>query len=300
MDPSKARPTRSRRLRVAPYAFIAPFFVLYLVFTVLPLLMAGAISLAAWKGLRPTGFVGPQNFVRLLGDPTFFHALTNTVIIWLQVPLTIGLALLLAVVINSRLVRARSLSRSLLFLPVILSLVVSGLAFALLLDPEFGLVNTALGAIGFPKVAWLTDEAWTKPSLILLTLWRWTGYYMIIMLAGINSIDPDLTDAVHVDGGSAWQEFRHLTLPLIKPFILFAVILATVGSFGQFEQIYVMFGPSGGVAQSALSTALLVYREAFVFGDFGYASAMSYAVGLILLAAVVLLFRMFSSDVTVE
>jgi lactose/L-arabinose transport system permease protein len=269
--------------KIAPYAFIAPFFILFGVFGLLPLISSLVMSLIKWSGLIPGGFTGLANYVDLFGDPSFHRALVNTAILWLQVPLTLSVALALAVLLDSRIVRMKSLFRMTYFLPVILSLVVGGLAFNLLLDPRFGLANTMLRAVGLPEVNWIGDEFWTKPSLIMLTVWRWSGYYMAIMLGGLQSIDQELYDAARVDGASAWRSFRHVTLPLMRPIIAFAAVLATVGSLGNFEQIYVMFGRDGGVGESGLSTGLLIWREAFLFNDFGVASALAYVVAAVIL-----------------
>jgi ABC-type sugar transport system permease subunit len=277
---------------VAPYLFVAPFFVLFAVFGALPLVLSFGMSLAMWRGLSPAGFVGLQNYLRLFDDASFHTALVNTAIIWLQVPLTLASALGLAMVLNSTWLRAPSLFRGMIFLPVIVSLVVGGLMFNLLLDQRFGLLNAALTAVNLPAIDWRGSEQWTKPAVILLTLWRWTGFNMAILLAGLQSIDPLLYDAAEVDGANAWDRFLHITLPLMRPVLLFTSVVATVGSLSAFDEIYVMFGSSGGVRESAMTTGLLIYRQAFQFADFGYASALAYAVGALTLALVVVQFRL--------
>jgi ABC-type sugar transport system permease subunit len=286
-------PTPGRRLprSLAPYLFIAPFFVIFAVFGALPLVLSFAMSLASWRGLTPSGLAGLQNYLRLLGDRDFHTALVNTAVIWLQVPLTLAAALALALVLNARWLRMQPLLRGMIFLPVIVSLVVAGLMFNLLLDQRFGLINGMLASIGLPAIDWRGSELWTKPAVILLTLWRWTGFNMAILLAGLQSIDPILYDAAQVDGSNAWQRFFHVTLPLMRPILLFTAVIATVGSLSAFDEVYVMFGPSGGVQQSAMTTGLLIWRQAFQFGDFGYAAALAYAVGVITLVLVVVEFR---------
>lgn len=281
------------RIKLAPYFFVSPFFILFGLFGLLPLVLSLAMSLVSWNGLTPGSFSGVHNYSRLLHDTTFHQVLWNTAVIWLQTPLTIGIALLLAELLNTAAGRLRGLYRGLLFSPVIVSLVVSGLMFALLLDPKFGLVNRGLTSIGLHPINWLGSEAWTKPSVILVTVWRWTGYNMVILLAGLQSVPTALYDAAKVDGANHWQRFRWITIPMIQPVLLFVFVIGTVGTIGNFEQIFAMFGSSGGVGQSAMNVGLYIYNQAFQFGDFGYAAAISWVVALIILGLVSIQFRLF-------
>lgn len=278
------------------YSFVAPFFVLFGVFGALPLAISLVMSLVEWNGLTVEGFAGTENFAAVLEDPTFHRALANTAVIWLQVPLTLSAAFLLAIALDSSLVRGRHVLRITIFSPVIMSLVAAGLLFNLLLDARFGLANLALGWFGLGPIDWRGNDFWTKPALIVLTLWRWTGYYMMIMLAGLQSIDRTVHEAARVDGSDFASELRYITLPLMKPVIGFAAIVATVGSLAQFEQILVMFGQSGGIKESALTTGLLIYRRAFGEGNFGYGAALSWILGVIIVVLVVIQLRAFRSS----
>jgi len=277
-----------------PYRFLAPFLALFLVFSVLPVIGSLLMSVVEWEGLTPVRVNGLENYARMVADPAFGRALGNTAVLWLQVPLLIAFALALAILVNGKRVRGKALWRGAYFLPVILSMVVAGLAFNLLLDPRFGLVNTVLGMVGLGPVNWMGDEFWTKPSLISVTLWRWSGYYMVILLGGLQAIDQELYDAAAVDGCTNSQRFRHITLPLMSPVLAFAAIFATAGSLGNFEQIYAMYGPDGGIAESGLNTGLLIWRESFRFTDFGIGSALTFVVSAIVLsmaAAQLMIFR---------
>jgi lactose/L-arabinose transport system permease protein len=252
------------------------------------------MSLVRWEGLTPVGFGGFSNYTRLFADPALGRAIVNTAVLWLQVPLLITGALFLASIVNSRIVKGKAFWRAAYFSPVILSLVVAGLAFNLLLDPRFGLVNAVLERVGIHGVNWMGDPNLTKPSLIVLTLWRWSGYYMIILLGGIQAISPELYDAAAVDGCNAWRRFRYITLPLMAPILAFAAVFATAGSLGNFEQIYAMYGSDGGIGESGLSTGLLIWREAFRFSAFGVGSALTFIVSALVLsmaAAQLMIFR---------
>ena len=278
-----ARPRDRWWRRAAPYVFVSPFYLVFLAFGLLPILFSLAVSLYDWRGTTPASFVGAANYQVLLRDPAFYTALRNTVVVWLgSVPPMILLALVFAVLLNSQRVRLRGLFRTIYFLPVVTSLVIAGLIFKFLFSPTFGLVSSLLELLGMAPVNWLADPAWMKLVLIITLLWRWTGNDMVIMLAGLQSIPGDLYEAARVDGASGPQTFWHITVPLMRPVILFDAIISTIGTFNLFAEPFVLFGQDGGIGQAGLVTGTLLYQNAFVYFKFGYGAALAWVIAVII------------------
>jgi ABC-type sugar transport system permease subunit len=269
--------------KLAPYAFISPFYILFVVFGAFPILFSAFISLTNWEGVRPWQFVGLDNYRILFSDPSFSRSLVNIFIIALGYqPIFLLLALVFAVLLNDVSLRFRSFFRTVYFLPVVTSLVVVGLVFMMLLDPKYGLVNTALSMFCVETIHWLDDPPWMRVVVILALIWRWTGYEMIIMLAGLQAIPLDVYESAKVDGANSVQSFLHITVPLMKPVILFCVVLSTIGSFNIFDEAYVFFGTGGGSQEAGLVPGVFLYRSAFTYFKFGYASAFAYILGAII------------------
>lgn len=290
----------ARWWRVAsPYIFISPFYIIFLLFGLLPILFSVGVSLYDWRGTTPGSFVGIDNYRILLRDPALYRSLWNTVVVWLgSTPPIILLALCFAVLLNARLVRFRGLFRTIYFLPVVTSLVVTGLIFGQLFSGSYGLVNSVLERFDVPGVNWLNDPRWMKPALILALMWRWIGNDMVIMLAGLQNIPTDLYEAARVDGASEWQAFWRITVPLMRPVILFDAILSTIGAFNLFAEPYVLFGPEGGMQQAGLLTGTFLYQNSFRFFKFGYASAIAWVLAVIIFALSMLQLKFGSRDVT--
>jgi len=291
---------RERWWRItAPYVFISPFYILFLAFGLLPIVFSLVVSLYDWRGTTPGAFVGLQNYQVLLRDPTFHKSLLNTTYVWIgSVPPMILLALVFAAILNSRLVRFRNLFRTVYFLPVVTSLVITGLVFGQLFSMSFGLVNSALEVLGLPAVNWLNDPTWMKIILVLALLWRWTGNDMVIMLAGLQSIPNDLYEAARVDGATDVQSFWHITIPLMRPVILFDAIISTIGTFNLFAEPYVLFGQGGAMNQAAVVTGTFLYQNSFRYFKFGYASAIAWVLAAIILALSMLQLKLGSREAT--
>jgi ABC-type sugar transport system permease subunit len=278
-----ARPRDRWWRRAAPYVFISPFYLIFLAFGLLPIVFSLGVSLYDWRGTTPGAYVGPTNYQLLLQDPAFYKALRNTVFVWLgSVPPMIVLALVFAVLLNSQQVRFRGFFRTVYFLPVVTSLVITGLIFKFLFNPNFGLANRLLEPFGMASTNMLADPIWMKPVLILALLWRWTGNDMVIMLAGLQSIPGDLYEAARVDGASGPQMFWHITVPLMRPVILFDAIISTIGTFNLFAEPFVLFGQDGGIGQEGLVTGTLLYQNAFIYFKFGYGAALAWVLALII------------------
>jgi len=270
------------RVKVAPYLFIAPFFLFFLVFTAWPILESFRLSFYKGAGLGEKTFYGLGNYARLFGDPRYIKAVINTTYyaagsIFILSPL----ALLVALAINSRYVRWKDFFKLALFLPTITSSVVIALMFSLVLDQRYGLLNAFLGNFGIPPIGWLTTREWVMPAFILMGIWNWIGINTLYWLAGLNGISRELYEAARVDGAGALASFRYITLPLLKPVTLFVIIQAINGSYHLFAQPFLLTG--GGPADSSLTITLYLYNQGFSFLQFGYANAIGYSMVVIIL-----------------
>jgi lactose/L-arabinose transport system permease protein len=278
-----------------PYLFISPFYILFLIFGVYPVLFSLYLSFTEWKGLGPIKFVGMKNFELLLQDKLFWQSMANGVILFfLYVPVMTFLALVLAVILNSKRVRGFRFFRTLIFIPYIMNIVAAGFTFRLLLNEKYGLVNTLLGMFHIPAVPWLESVWGGRVSLCLLVIWAWLGYNMVIMLAGLQTIPSELTEAALIDGASATQAFFYVTIPLMRPVILFSVVLSTMGSFNLFSEIYNL--TQGGPVNATITPVILIFRQAFTNFRLGYASAMAYLYFLVLFALTLIQFRYFGQQ----
>ncbi|MER7953045.1 sugar ABC transporter permease [Streptomyces sp. NPDC096079] len=266
---------RRRRGRAAPYLFVLPAVLLFAVFKLYPVGRSFLLSLHRTVGGTET-FVGADNYVRLADDPLFWTALRNTgVILAVQVPLMLALATALAVALDSTLLRGRPVFRLGFFLPMVTGLVAYGIVFSVLLNKDYGLVNWFLGLLGADPVPWLTDPLWARISLGLALTWHYTGYNAVILLARLQTVPRELYDAAAVDGAGAFGAFRHVTLPGLRPALLLTTVLSTIGTLQLFDEPYVLTG--GGPDNATLTIGVYLYQNAFKYFDFGYASAIAYA-----------------------
>jgi ABC-type sugar transport system permease subunit len=295
--PSAAPVSKIRWHKLAPYLFISPFFVLFLIFGVFPIIYSGWISLHEWTGLNPPTFIGLRNYSNLFRDRDFWIALGNTaVLLLLSVPLTVGGGLLLAVILNLKMVRYKRLFRTIFYMPLVVSLVVASQVFNLMLGNPFGLFNELLARFGLPRINFLTEPRLTILVLVVLITWKYIGNDLVIMLAGLQSIPPELGEAALVDGANQRQVFRHITVPLMRPIILFDLVLSTIGTFNIFAEPFTLFGITGGVNQSGLVTGLLLYRTSFNAFKFGYGSAIAYVIGIIIFVLSLIQLRLGTRD----
>ncbi|GAA1168691.1 lactose/L-arabinose transport system permease protein [Kitasatospora gansuensis] len=271
--------------RTMPYLFVLPAVLLFAAFKLYPILASFRLSLYKQSGGVET-FAGLDNYARLLDDSLFWTALGNSaVILAVQVPLMLALATGLAVAFNSRLLKARSVFRLGFFLPMITGLVAYGIVFSVLLNQQYGLVNWLLGS----DIPWLTDPLLAKVSLGLALTWHYTGYNAVILLARLQTVPTELYDAAAVDGAGAWRAFRHVTLPGLRPALLLTTVLSTIGTLQLFDEPYVLTG--GGPDNATLTIGMYLYQNAFKYFDFGYASAIAYALALLIGALGLLQFK---------
>lgn len=296
--PSDPTPPRRRRRRatgghprITPYLFLAPTILLFLAFKLYPYLSAFWTSLTSNIGGAIT-FVGADNYLRLLRDPLFYTALGNTgIILIVQVPLMLGLAVVLAVAFNSLLLKARAFFRMAYFVPIVMGLVAYGILFGALFNSGPGFVNQVLGSVGIGPIPWLIDPFWAKISIVIAMTWHYTGQSAIIYLAQLQSIPGELYEAAQVDGASAWQRFWNVTIPGLRPALLLTVILSTIGTLQLFDEPYVL--TNGGPDNATLTVGMYLYQNGFRYFDFGYASAIGYALTLIIAVISLIQFRLF-------
>lgn len=282
-----------RRLRsrdVAPYLFIAPFFVLFAVFGLFPLGFSVWLSLHQWEpaaGLGAMQWVGLENYVYALTDPWFQRSLWNT--LWFALATGVpqhGVALPLAWFIHRRLQRWRDWVVGAYFVPYITSSVAIALIFATLYSKDYGVINAALQALGLAgDIDWLGDADWTKPAVSVVVFWRYLGWNLVLYLSALQVIDKDLYEAATLDGAGTWRQFWHVALPLLKPMIFFAVTLTLIGNLQLFEEPFILTGGTGGIDQGGRTAAMHMYRVAFTEGDFGTASAIAWLLFLLIAGA---------------
>lgn len=282
-------PRRWRRL-ATPYLFVAPFFVLFAVFGLFPMLFSLWLSFHQWEpseGLAAMRWVGLENYQYALTDPWFLQALGNTA--WLA--LAAGLpqhlvALPLAYLIHRRVRRGRNLVLGAYFVPYITSSVAVALIFGTLYSKDYGLINAALAELTrLPLVGawlpvqpdWLGDAAYTKPAVAFVVFWRYLGWNLVLYLTAMQTLDEDLFEAATLDGAGLWRQFFSITLPLLRPMIFFAVTLTLIGSLQLFEEPFILIDSEKGVARSVMTAAIFLYQTAFNDGDFGTASALAWA-----------------------
>jgi multiple sugar transport system permease protein len=280
--------------RLAPYLFIAPFYILFLVFFLGPVLFAFYLSLFDWNGIDPMRWIGVGNFADLLHDDVFLHALGNTATyggaaLFLIAPL----ALVLAVSLNSARVRGRELLRTVYFTPIVTSTVAISIVFLTLYSTRSGLINVALTSVGIPGINWLGSTDWIKLAVVGLVMWRTTGFQSIYFLAGLQNIPPSVTEAAMVDGATRWQLFWFVTLPLLRPIIVFVAVITLIGSAQIFDEPYMLTRGSGGPLDSALSLANYLYRSGLQYLKLGYASAIGVAIFAIVFFFAWLQIRLF-------
>jgi cellobiose transport system permease protein len=273
----------------SPYLYIAPFFILFGVFGLFPLLWTAQVSLTDRNLLNPvTEWVGLQNYRELLGDPYFWNAVENTFgIFFISTVPQLLLALGLAHVLNTRL-RARTFFRMSVLLPQVTSLVAVALIFTQLFSRDFGLINYALEQVGLGAVDWEAGRTTSWIALSVMVIWRWTGYNALIYLAAMQSIPEELYEAATVDGASSWKQFRHITIPMLRPTIIFTVIVSTIGGLQLFTEPLLFepdhTGATGGSGRQYQTVALYLYEKSFGSSqfDFGYASAIAWTLFLLI------------------
>lgn len=286
--PGPARRGRWRE-RGAVVFFLAPSAIPLLLFTVGPMVSSLWISLHTWNLISPMRWAGLANYTHLLGDGDTRAAFLHTLYyIAGYLPLVYVGGLALALALNRRM-RGRSILRSVYFLPVVTSWVMVSLTWKWILNPDGGLLDRALSALGLPSPDWWASPAWAMPSVILASAWKDLGFVMIILLAGLQAIPQELYEAATIDGAGTWQRFRRITLPLLSPSTYFVVLISLINGFQVFDQVFVMTG--GGPSGATRSVVEEVYDLTFRYGQVGTGSALSWLLFAVMMAVTAVMTR---------
>lgn len=268
------------------WAALTPFLVLFVVFMVYPLIQSAFLSLNQTYGPETRLFVGSKNFELLIQDPVFWKAIRNTLVytmgsLFIQLPLAFGLAL----VLNSRRLRGRAIYRLIFFSPQLMGLVFVSVLAALAFEKKAGLVNQSLSWIlsdsSLLEIDWL--QVYIMPTLILISLWLYVGFNMIYFLAALQNVDRSLLEAAEIDGAGVLARLRHVVIPSVRPVATFVVLLSMIGSLQLFELPYILLQGNGGPNNRGLTIVMYLYQNGFELGDLGYASAVGWALALLLI-----------------
>jgi multiple sugar transport system permease protein len=293
-------PRHGWRQDLIGWSFAAPFVILFGIFLALPILAAFVLSFTSF-GLRDlqnpigTNFIGLKNYTDLFADPKFWKSLGNTVyFVVVGVPLTLALGLVIANALSRGITRIRTAFRVGYYLPVITSIVAIAVVWRFLLNPDVGLINLLLQKIGISGPDWLANPALAMPSIIAMAVWRNVGFAMVVFVAGMQAIPAMLYEAASIDGAGRWQSFRFVTLPMLRPTILFMLVITTIGYLQLFEEPYVM--TDGGPLDATLSVTMYMYQQGFKFFSQGYASAIAYVLFVIVAIVAFLQFRFLRSE----
>lgn len=278
---------RERRNALIGWSFILPNFLGFAILTLVPLVVTFALAFMKWDGFNDPEFAGIANFERMFTNSTFGIAFFNTMYYAAgHIPLTIGASLGLALLLNRKM-RGVGFFRTAMFFPYVTSLVAIAVVWNMLFNPEFGPINQFLQWIGIADPpGWTSSSAWAMPAVIITSVWRDMGYYMVLFLAGLQAIPQEYYEAARVDGANAWQRFWNVTLPSLRPTTFFVLVMVTIASFKVFDLIVVM--TDGGPGRATLVLSQLIYREGIRENRFGYSSAIS-----LVLFVIVLLFTVF-------
>lgn len=273
--PRRASPATLRNLRNG-LLFISPWLLGLLVFTVYPIVASFYYSFTQYDVVSPPRFIGTANYVEAFtGDHLFWQAFGNTLYYGLiALPLGMLVAVTVSLLLNME-VRGLAVFRTVFFLPSIVPDIASAMLWAWILNPQFGLLNALLKAIGLPALGWLSDPAWSKPALILIGLWGFGGS-MVIYLAALQDIPRHLYEAADLDGAGSWGKTWNITLPMLTPTLFFNLVLGLIGTFQYFTTAFVLTGGGGGPAGSTTFYAMLIYNNAFRYFKMGYASALAW------------------------
>ena len=278
----------SKKNSLQGYLFISPWFIGFILFAAGPILLSFVMSFTRWSMLSSPRWIGISNYVDLfVNDPLVYKSLWNTAYyVAFSVPLGVLLSLILALLLNQGL-RGMRIFRTIFFLPSVTNLVAISILWMWILNPEFGLINRLLDFIGIEGPLWLQSETWSKPALILMSLWG-VGGGMIINLAALQGIPGELYEAADIDGVGKWRKTLHITLPLISPALFFNLVMNIIGSFQVFTQAFVMTasssqGEEGGPNNATLFFVLYLYKKAFQQFKMGYASALAWVLFVIIL-----------------
>ena len=285
---------RARRRNLVAYSFIAPNFIGFAIFTLGPIVLALLMSFAEWDGSNAMKFVGLQNFVNIFRDDRFIASLKNTIVYSIfTVPITLAMALGLAILLNQK-IKGRDFFRTVAFFPYVASLVAVAAVWNMLFTPaKGGIVNQILmNVFHVAPLKWAASSSTVMLTIIMFSVWKNMGYYMVIYLAGLQGISEDLYEAAALDGASSMQKFIHITIPQLRPTTFFVTIMLTINCFKVYDIVYMLAGGSNGVVnKSAMVLVFYIYEEAFRNWKLGQASASALVLFAIVLVVTIIQFR---------
>ena len=274
------------RKKWLPYFLVSPYLLFVTVFVAFPVLFCFFLTFHKWNIISPMHFIGADNYTRLLHDRLFWKAIGNTTrFLLLHIPLQLVLSLFLAQLLNQK-IRAVTFFRASFFLPVIVSGVVVTILWQQLLGYDSGLINRLLTNIGIQKIGWLVNPDVAIYSIAVMATWKNVGLYVILFLVGLQTVPPQYYEAAKLEGANSWQQFYHITLPMINPTIFMVVIISTIGGFSLFIEPYIMTG--GGPLNQTLSAVLYIYKQAFQYYNMGYSATLGFFYAMMIMTVVVL------------
>ncbi|RSK27686.1 sugar ABC transporter permease [Bacillus sp. HMF5848] len=285
LPPNKKKSSYSeeRKEAIAGYLYVSPFFILFAIFGLFPILFSFYLGFQKWNGLGEMQFVGLRNFSLILSDPLFWKSLSNTLIMWVMGTLPqLIVGIMLAYALNSAIIKYKSVFRVSIFMPYVTSTVAVAIVFGIMFNNEpFGLFNVMLGWFGVDPVNWTTSEWGVKIAISTMVFWRWLGYNTIIYLAGLQAIPNELYEAAVIDGATTRQKIQYITIPLLRPILVLTVFTSTIGALQLFTEPLIFIGRT--YREEGLTVVLYLYREAFTNMAFGTASATAIILFIIII-----------------
>lgn len=285
-----------KKYKVA-YVYISPFFILFAIFGLFPIVYGFYLSFFRWDGLSSMHFLGFENYINIFKDPLFWKALKNTLIIGIiaHIPILVG-GLALAYILNSKLVKGENIFKTIYFMPMVTSSVAISIVFSQMFGNNYGVINYFVTLLGGEKINWLGgDGSLIKVAVIVMFAWKWVGWNMVIYLAGMQGISNDVYEAAEIDGANHFQIFFRICIPLLKPIILFTLIQSTIGMFNLFTEPFILTGQSwsGGINNGGLTLMTYMLSKAPQGGNlYGYASAVAYVISVMVMLISLLLNRL--------
>lgn len=286
---------RLQKKKWLPYLLVSPYLVFVIVFVIFPVLFCFFLTFNKWNIISPMKFIGADNYSRLIHDRLFWKAIGNTLkFLLLHIPLQLVISLFLAYLLNQK-IKAASFFRASFFMPVIVSGVVVTILWQQLLGYDAGLINRILMGLGATKIGWLTDPDVAIYSIAVMATWKNVGLYIILFLVGLQTVPTQYYEAAKMEGASRWQQFYHITLPMINPTIFMVVILSTIGGFSLFIEPYIMTG--GGPLNTTLSAVLYIYKQAFQYYNMGYSATLGFFYAIMIMTVVVIQKKLIEKEV---
>ena len=288
----------TKKRSLTPYLFLAPALLVIAIFVLYPIVAVVYYSFTDYSIVTPPVWIGLKNFQRLLQDQIFWLALKNSLVYLLETPVLMILCTILAIVVNRKL-RGINAFRAMYYIPVISGSIAVGIAWRLMLDTN-GLLNSLLISLGLLKepIQWLAEPAYTLPIAMLMTIWLGLGYYMMILLAGLQNIPEELYDAALIDGCNDFQKHWNVSVPGLRPQLTFVAIISSLAALEVFNEVFILYGPSGGILNSGVTIVFYLWQNAFKFQHAGYAAAVAMALLVITLAFSVLNMRRLEREET--